>query len=434
MDGVGIDLLEIERLERALERRPRLAERLFTTAEREYAASRARPARHLGGALLRQGGGREGARACDEWSWHDIEVVRRRRAAGGAPGRHGRRARGRARRRRRGLADPHARDGRRGRGAQPMSLPRWLDPLLDAEQMRATDEWAIETRGVPSLDLMERAGEGLADVGHAARARRPRRRRLRQGQQRRRRARRRAAAAPGRARGRRPARVAGRVARRATRRRCSSGCPGRRRSRSTRTRLKGAHVIVDALLGTGFEGAPRKPADEVIAAINAAKARVIAADVPSGVNASTGEVEGEAVARGRDGHVPPRQARAVDRARQGSTRATSHVIDIGIPRGGPAKAEAGADQRRRAARDAAARRRLDEVLLRQRVHPRRRERADRRAVDGRAGRDARRRRLRDRRRAGKPRALVHGEAARGDDGRPARDRTARSASRRSGRR
>jgi holo-[acyl-carrier protein] synthase len=45
--GVGIDLLEIERLERALARRPRLAERLFTAAEREYAATRARPARHL---------------------------------------------------------------------------------------------------------------------------------------------------------------------------------------------------------------------------------------------------------------------------------------------------------------------------------------------------------------------------------------------------
>jgi holo-[acyl-carrier protein] synthase len=45
--GIGIDLLEIDRLERALERRPRLAERLFTDAEREYAASRARPGRHL---------------------------------------------------------------------------------------------------------------------------------------------------------------------------------------------------------------------------------------------------------------------------------------------------------------------------------------------------------------------------------------------------
>jgi len=47
MDGVGIDLLEIERLERALERRPRLAERLFTEGERAYAQSRARPVMHL---------------------------------------------------------------------------------------------------------------------------------------------------------------------------------------------------------------------------------------------------------------------------------------------------------------------------------------------------------------------------------------------------
>jgi holo-[acyl-carrier protein] synthase len=45
--GVGIDLLEIDRLERALERHPRLAARVFTAGEREYAAARARPARHL---------------------------------------------------------------------------------------------------------------------------------------------------------------------------------------------------------------------------------------------------------------------------------------------------------------------------------------------------------------------------------------------------
>jgi holo-[acyl-carrier protein] synthase len=45
--GVGIDLMEIDRLERALERHPRLAERVFTAAERDYAAARARPARHL---------------------------------------------------------------------------------------------------------------------------------------------------------------------------------------------------------------------------------------------------------------------------------------------------------------------------------------------------------------------------------------------------
>ena len=45
--GVGIDLIEIERVERALERRPRLAERLFTPAELAYARERARPGRHL---------------------------------------------------------------------------------------------------------------------------------------------------------------------------------------------------------------------------------------------------------------------------------------------------------------------------------------------------------------------------------------------------
>src|SRR5215210_4374253 len=43
-----------------------------------------------------------------------------------------------------------------------MALPDWLDPLYTAEEMRAVDKWAIEEQGVPSLDLMERAGIGLA--------------------------------------------------------------------------------------------------------------------------------------------------------------------------------------------------------------------------------------------------------------------------------
>ena len=47
MAGVGLDLLEIDRLERALERRPGLARRLFTEGEQAYAATRARPAQHL---------------------------------------------------------------------------------------------------------------------------------------------------------------------------------------------------------------------------------------------------------------------------------------------------------------------------------------------------------------------------------------------------
>ena len=45
--GVGIDLLEVDRLERALERHPRLAERVFTPGELDYSRARRRPARHL---------------------------------------------------------------------------------------------------------------------------------------------------------------------------------------------------------------------------------------------------------------------------------------------------------------------------------------------------------------------------------------------------
>src|SRR5215467_5488124 len=45
--GVGIDLLEIDRMERALQRYPRLEARVFTQAERDYAAARARPGLHL---------------------------------------------------------------------------------------------------------------------------------------------------------------------------------------------------------------------------------------------------------------------------------------------------------------------------------------------------------------------------------------------------
>lgn len=44
---IGVDLIEIERLERALERRPGLRTRLFRPGELEYAATHRRPGRHL---------------------------------------------------------------------------------------------------------------------------------------------------------------------------------------------------------------------------------------------------------------------------------------------------------------------------------------------------------------------------------------------------
>jgi NAD(P)H-hydrate epimerase len=57
----------------------------------------------------------------------------------------------------------------------------------------------------------------------------------------------------------------------------------------------GADLVIDALLGTGIRGAPRDDVAAEIERINASGAPVLAVDIPSGVNASTGEVEGAAV-------------------------------------------------------------------------------------------------------------------------------------------
>ncbi len=54
-------------------------------------------------------------------------------------------------------------------------------------------------------------------------------------------------------------------------------------------------VIVDALFGTGFTGEPRTDAAALIERINDSPARVVSVDLPSGVDASTGEIAGVAV-------------------------------------------------------------------------------------------------------------------------------------------
>jgi NAD(P)H-hydrate epimerase len=104
--------------------------------------------------------------------------------------------------------------------------------------------------------------------------------------------------------------------------------------------LAGAAAIVDALLGTGFSGEPREPARGAIEAINAAPAPAIAADVPSGVDASTGEVAGPAVEaaatatfhQGKPGlWISPGKRHAGEVV----------VIDIGMPPGAPGEAAVG---------------------------------------------------------------------------------------------
>jgi ADP-dependent NAD(P)H-hydrate dehydratase / NAD(P)H-hydrate epimerase len=61
------------------------------------------------------------------------------------------------------------------------------------------------------------------------------------------------------------------------------------------TEPEGADVVLDALFGTGFSGTPREEAAGLIERMSSAGAPVLAVDLPSGVDASTGEVAGPAV-------------------------------------------------------------------------------------------------------------------------------------------
>ena len=215
----------------------------------------------------------------------------------------------------------------------------WLEPLPDAERMRATDAWAIEERGVPSLDLMERAGEGLARVIAEQ---------VPSG---------RVAVVCGKGNNGGDGLVAARVLRGAGREvsvltlwspDAFSGdaeaqlgrLPGPAPEPYAAGALDGAAGVVDAVLGTGATGAPRDAVADVIAAINAASGRTIAADVPSGVDTSTGEVAGLAVraaATATFHRAKPGLWIAPGKAHAGRL----HVLDIGIPGDPPGEAGAG---------------------------------------------------------------------------------------------
>jgi ADP-dependent NAD(P)H-hydrate dehydratase / NAD(P)H-hydrate epimerase len=221
-------------------------------------------------------------------------------------------------------------------------MESWLEPVYDAAGMRAADAWAIDEVGVPSLDLMEAAGGAVAEAAQES-------------------------ARPG------PIRVVcgkgnnggdGLVA---ARRLAATGhevealllWPADELSGDAAANLErlesdarevspgdfagalaGSGAVVDAIFGTGFEGAPRAPADAAIDAINGSGAPVIAADIASGIDASTGEAAGVAVNAtatvsfhaAKLGHwIAPGKAHA------GELR----VVAIGIPDGAPGEPSGG---------------------------------------------------------------------------------------------
>jgi ADP-dependent NAD(P)H-hydrate dehydratase / NAD(P)H-hydrate epimerase len=220
-----------------------------------------------------------------------------------------------------------------------VSLPRWLDPLYDAEEMRAADAWAIEQMGVPSIDLMERAGAGLARTTAAAAHSGPIR------------------VVIGKGNNGGDGLVAARLLRQEGReievlaaasldelkgdaRANLERLPGDAPAPFQVSALAGSGAVVDALLGTGFSGAPREPMTGAIAAINEQDAPVIACDIASGVNASTGEIEGEAV---RAAATPTFHGSKIGlHVAPGAFHSGAiEVVEIGIPRGAPEPERAG---------------------------------------------------------------------------------------------
>jgi len=95
--------------------------------------------------------------------------------------------------------------------------------------------------------------------------------------------------------------------------------------------LEGAAWSVAALLGTGARGEPRPPLDAVIDRINDTGARVMALDVPSGLDCDTGRPSAHTIraactctfATAKPGLLAPEAAPYVGRL---------HVCDIGAPR------------------------------------------------------------------------------------------------------
>ncbi len=212
-------------------------------------------------------------------------------------------------------------------------METWLKPLYDAAGMRAVDRWAIEERGVPSLELMEAAGravaEAVAELAPAGPVR----------------------VVCGKGNNGGDGFVAARLLRemgfevealllwpgeelRGDAAANLARCGGDLVEGDAAARLAGSGAVVDAIFGTGFEGAPREPAAAAIAAVNGCGAPVVACDIASGVDASSGEVAGAAVEA--DVTVSFHAAKLGQRIAPGKWHTGElRVAPIGIPAGAP---------------------------------------------------------------------------------------------------
>ena len=95
--------------------------------------------------------------------------------------------------------------------------------------------------------------------------------------------------------------------------------------------LAGAELVIDALVGYGLEGPPYGPAAALAELAVASKRPILAVDVPTGVNATTGEVHSPAMRAittlildlPKKGMLDPRCRQCVGEL---------YVADLGIPR------------------------------------------------------------------------------------------------------
>ncbi|MGH2835127.1 MAG: NAD(P)H-hydrate dehydratase [Solirubrobacteraceae bacterium] len=228
------------------------------------------------------------------------------------------------------------------------ALPDWCEPLYDAPLMRAIDRWAIDERGVASLELMDRAGEGVARLVEEIAPDGP------------------VTVVCGKGNNGGDGFVLARLLRQAARE-VAVICLGEPTDLSpdaqanlgrlpgepvlafgsgeAQAELGRAALVVDAVLGTGFQGAPRGAAAEAIEAIDAAAGQTVSVDVPSGVDASSGAVAGVAV------HAVATATFHAAKIGLWVHPGKAHtgevvVVDIGIPRGAPVSTQTGLIERR----------------------------------------------------------------------------------------